>query len=47
MHKFIALIVGAVVAYIANELLGEGQKNNIISIIIGVIIALIVWFIPF
>lgn len=43
MYKFVALIIGVVVAYIVNELIGEGRTQNIISIIIGVIVALILW----
>jgi putative flippase GtrA len=46
MHKFIAIIIGTLVAYMANRFLGEGQRNSIISIIIGIIIAFIVWMIP-
>lgn len=43
MWKIVALIIGAVVAYIVNEILGEGQKQNIISIIVGIVVALILW----
>lgn len=45
MYKIVALIIGAVVGYIANELLGEGKTQNIISIAIAVIVALILYLV--
>lgn len=43
MWKIVALIIGVVVAYVVNEIIGEGKTQNIISITIGIIVALILW----
>ncbi|MBO6110948.1 MAG: hypothetical protein J6P12_08845 [Methanobrevibacter sp.] len=45
MEKHFAILVGGIAVIIVRSLLGEGKMNTVLSIIVGVIVAFILFFI--
>lgn len=45
MEKHLAVIVGGIVVIVVRSILGEGKMNMVLSIIIGIIVAFILYFI--
>ena len=45
MEKHFAIVVGGIVVILVRSLLGEGKMNMVLSIIVGMIVAFILFFI--
>lgn len=45
MEKHLAVVVGGIVVIVLRGILGEGKMNTVISIIVGIIVAFILYFI--
>lgn len=44
MDKHIAIVIGGIVMYFTKSFLGEGKLNTLISIVVGIIVAFILYF---